>query len=212
MRFVLLGPPGSGKGTQAKMLMKKYNIPQLSTGDILRAEIKKKSKLGNNVKAIIAAGNLVSDDIILNIIEKCDKNGTCRDGFILDGFPRTITQANGLKKLLKKRDLKLNKVININIPDKEVIKRISGRWTCTNCKEIFNVYSKPEKKKGKCDKCSGELYQRDDQKEDVVKDRLKVYKKQTAPLIEYYKKEKNLIDINGILSIKEVFEEILKKL
>ena len=216
MIIILLGAPGSGKGTQAKMLKNKYNIPQISTGDILRAEVAKGSELGLKAKEIMDAGNLVGDDIILGIIEKRIDEEDCKDGFILDGFPRTIAQADGLKELLGKKSLKLDKVINVDVPDEEVVKRISGRWTCKNCEEIFNTYTKPEQEKGKCDKCSGELYQRDDQKEDVVKDRLNVYKKQTEPLIEYYRndehyKENNVfVDIDGTLSINEVFEEILK--
>ncbi|MBT4539910.1 adenylate kinase [Candidatus Woesearchaeota archaeon] len=212
MRLILLGPPGSGKGTQANMLKEKYDIPHISTGDILRAEIKKKSKLGLKTKKIMDSGKLVNDNIVLGIIDKCIETGECKIGFILDGFPRTIVQAESLKQSLEKRKIKLNKVINIIVSDEEVVKRISGRWTCKNCGDIFNTYTKPEQEKGKCDKCSGKLYQRNDQKEDVVRDRLKVYKKQTQPLIDFYKKEGNLVDINGLLPINKVFKKILKVL
>lgn len=212
MILILLGPPGSGKGTQAKMLVEKYKIPQISTGDILRAEVKKGSDLGLKAKAIMDAGKLVSDDIILGIIDKRIDENDCKKGFILDGFPRTIPQADGLKKILAKKKLKLNKVINIAVDDEEVVKRISGRWTCRKCEEIYNSYTKPERKKGACDKCNGELYQRDDQKENIVRDRLKVYKSQTEPLIAYYKKEGCFADINGLQSMKKVFEDIVNKL
>jgi adenylate kinase len=210
MILILLGPPGSGKGTQAKMLMQKYEIPQISTGDILRAEVKKGSELGMKAKEIMDSGGLVGDEIILGIIDSRIDEEDCKKGFILDGFPRTIAQADGLKELLEKKSLKLDKVINVEVNDEEVVKRISGRWTCKECEEIFNTYTKPEKEKGKCDKCSGELYQRDDQKEEIVRDRLKVYNEQTQPLIKYYKNEDNLVDIDGMLSINEVFEEVLK--
>jgi len=216
MILILIGPPGSGKGTQAKMLMRKYNIPQISTGDILRAEIAKGNALGKKVKKIMDAGNLVSDDIVIDIIENRIEEKDCKNGFIFDGFPRTIAQADGLKELLAKKTLRLDKVLNVAINDKEVVKRISGRWTCKGCEEIFNSYTKPEKEKGKCDKCGGELYQRDDQKEEVVKDRLKVYRNQTEPLINYYKNSEDyknsdvFADIDGMPSIGVVFKAIIK--
>ena len=194
------------------MLMQKYEIPQISTGDILRAEVKKGSELGMKAKEIMDSGGLVGDEIILGIIDSRIDEEDCKKGFILDGFPRTIAQADGLKELLEKKSLKLDKVINVEVNDEEVVKRISGRWTCKNCGDIFNTYTKPEQEKGKCDKCSGKLYQRNDQKEDVVRDRLKVYKKQTQPLIDFYKKEGNLVDINGLLPINKVFKKILKVL
>jgi adenylate kinase len=212
MIVILLGPPGSGKGTQAKMMVEKYKIPQISTGDILRAEVKKGSELGLKAKAIMDAGQLVSDDIILGIIENRISEQDCKPGFILDGFPRTLPQADGLKKLLAKKKLRLNKVINIKVDEEEVVKRISGRWTCKSCEEIFNTYTKPEKKKGKCDKCGGELYQRDDQKEAVVRDRMKVYKQQTEPLIKYYTKEGMVMDIDGLQEIDAVFADIVDAL
>ncbi len=212
MIIILLGPPGSGKGTQAKMMVDKYKIPQISTGDILRAEVKKGSELELKAKAIMDAGKLVSDDIILGIIENRISEEDCKKGFILDGFPRTIPQADGLKKLLAKKKLRLKKVINIKVDEEEVVKRISGRWTCRGCEEIFNTYTKPEKRKGICNKCGGELYQRDDQKENVVRDRMKVYKQQTEPLIKYYTKEGMVMDIDGLQEINKVFEDIVDAL
>ena len=164
----------------------------------------------------MAAGNLVSDEIILGIIEKRIEEKDCKNGFIFDGFPRTMAQAEDLKELLQKKGLKLDKVLNVGISDEEVVNRISGRWTCKACGEIFNTYTKPEKEKGKCDKCNGELYQRDDQKKDVVKERLKVYRKQTEPLIDYYENSEDykgssvFADIDGMLSIDDVFAAITK--
>ncbi|MFH1439458.1 MAG: adenylate kinase [Candidatus Woesearchaeota archaeon] len=218
MILILLGPPGSGKGTQAKMLMEKYGIPQISTGDILRAEAAKGSELGRKAKEIMDSGKLVSDEIILDIIEKRINEDDCKKGFILDGFPRTIVQADGLKKLLGRNKLKLDKVINVNVKDNIVVERISGRWTCKECEAIFNTFTNPPKKKGICNQCKGELYQREDQKENVVKDRLKVYREQTKPLIDYYKNNDTykkagvFAEINGSLVIKKVFETIVKVL
>ena len=218
MIIILLGAPGSGKGTQAKMIMEKYNIPQISTGDILRAEVAKDSELGKQAKEIIDTGKLIGDDLILDIIENRIKEEDCKNGFILDGFPRTIVQADGLKKLLDKNKLKLDKVINVEVDNETVIKRISGRWTCKKCEAIFNTFTNPPKEKDKCDECGHILYQRDDQKEEVVRERLKVYRDQTEPLIDYYKnkdvykKDNVFVDVDGKLPIDKVFEEIVKVL
>ncbi|MBI4453644.1 adenylate kinase [Candidatus Woesearchaeota archaeon] len=212
MILILLGPPGSGKGTQSKRLMEKYNLPQISTGDILRAEVGKGTELGRRAKAVMDSGKLVSDDIILGIIKNRVEEPDCKKGFIFDGFPRTIPQAEGLKELLKQKRLKITKVLNIHLDDEIVVQRLGGRWTCTKCGAIFHASTNPPKKKGRCDKCNGELYQRDDQKESAVKERLNVYKKQTEPLINFYKKEKLLVDIDGTPSIDEIFKEITELL
>lgn len=212
MILILLGPPGSGKGTQSKRLMEKYHLPQISTGDILRAEVAKGTELGKKAKQIMGSGKLVSDDIILGIIKNRIEEPDCKKGFIFDGFPRTIPQAEGLKELLKQKRLKITKVLNITLDDEIVVQRLGGRWTCTKCGAIFHTFTNPPKKKGKCDNCNGELYQRDDQKEKAVKERLNVYKRQTEPLIEFYKKEKLLIDIDGTPPIDEIFGEITELL
>lgn len=212
MILILLGPPGSGKGTQSKRLMEKYKLPQISTGDILRAEVAKQTELGKKAKQIMDSGKLVSDEIILGIIKNRIEEPDCRKGFIFDGFPRTIPQAEGLKELLKQKKLKITKVLNIILNDETVVQRLGGRWTCTKCGAIFHTYTNPSKKKGTCDNCNGELYQRDDQKEKAVKERLNVYKRQTEPLIEFYKKEKLLVDVDGKPAIGEIFREITELL
>src|SRR3989338_3320179 len=212
MILILLGPPGSGKGTQSKRLVEKYKLPQISTGDILRAEVAKGTELGRKAKAVMDFGKLVSDDIILGIIKNRIEESDCKKGFIFDGFPRTIPQAEGLKELLKQKKLKITKVLNIILDDETVVQRLGGRWTCTECGAIFHTFTNPPKKKRTCDKCNGELYQRDYQKESAVKERLNVYKRQTEPLIEFYKKEKLLVDIDGKPQIDEIFKEITELL
>jgi len=200
MRAIFLGPPGVGKGTYASRIGPKMGIPQISTGDLFRAEIKKETELGKKAKEYIDKGQLVPDDLVIKMLMKRLKERDCEKGFILDGFPRTISQAEALNKKIK-----IDVVINLILKDEILIKKISARRQCRNCGEIYNLADIhedgihmppiPPRVEGKCDKCSGELYQRDDDKEEVVKERLGVYKKQTASLIEYYRNRGLLKDV-----------------
>jgi adenylate kinase len=209
MHIILLGAPGVGKGTQAKRIMEQYNIPQISTGDILRAEIKKESLIGQRVKKILDKGQLASDDLILQIVENRLKAQDAERGFILDGFPRTIPQADGLAKILNRLSKKDLKVIEIAVPDKEIIKRLSVRRVCSQCGKLFNMLFDPPAKDNKCTNCGGDIFQRDDDKEETIKNRLEVYHKNTAPVAEYYRKEDHFYKVDGTQEIEEVFEKVL---
>lgn len=212
MRLILIGPPGAGKGVQANLLNKRFNIPHISTGDMLREEVKNKTELGKTAKEFMDRGELVPDDIIMMMIEKKLKEKDTKEGFILDGFPRTILQAEKLDWMLKNLTMMLDKVINLEVSKKTVIRRLSTRRVCKNCQSIYNIITMKPMKENICDKCSGILYQRDDDKEEVIKDRLEVYKKQTAPLIEYYKRKNLVSDVNANLEAEETFSEIIKLL
>ncbi|MFA4909579.1 MAG: adenylate kinase [Desulfobacteria bacterium] len=208
MNLILVGPPGSGKGTQAKMLVDKYNIPQISTGDILREAVKEGSSLGKQAKGFMDKGALVPDEVVIGIIEERLKKPDCKGGFILDGFPRTIAQADALGAILDKMDLKIEYLINIEIDDEELLKRLTGRRTCRKCGKGYHTIFDPPINKDVCNKCKGELYQRDDDKEDTIKSRLKVYHEQTAPVVEFYQKKNTSRAINGLGKIDEVFQRI----
>ncbi|BAT72201.1 adenylate kinase [Thermosulfidibacter takaii ABI70S6] len=212
MNIIMLGPPGAGKGTQAKMLVEKFGIPQISTGDMLRAAVAEGTELGKKAKEYMDKGQLVPDEVVIGIVEERLKKSDCEKGFILDGFPRTVPQAEALDKILEKMGKKIDYVINIVVPDVEILKRLTGRRTCKQCGAMYHVIYNPPKQEGVCDKCGGELYQRDDDKEETIKNRLKVYNEQTAPLIEYYKAKGVLVDIDGTKSINEIFEDILRVL
>jgi len=208
MNLILVGPPGSGKGTQAKMLVEKYNIPQISTGDILREAVKEGSPLGKQAKSCMDKGALVPDEVVIGIIEERLKKPDCKMGFILDGFPRTVAQAEALGAILDKMSLKIEHLINIEIDDEELLKRLTGRRTCRKCGQGYHIIFDPPIDKDVCNKCKGELYQRDDDKEDTIKSRLNVYHKQTAPVVEFYQKKNTAKAINGIGKIDEIFKRI----
>ncbi len=210
MNLILLGPPGSGKGTQAKLIVEKYGIPQISTGDMLREAVAKGTELGKEAKKYMDAGQLVPDEVVIGIVKERLQQPDCEKGFILDGFPRTIPQAEALDKILEELGKKIDAVINIQVPEEEVVKRIVNRRTCKNCGAVYHLIYNPPKEDNKCDKCGGELYQRDDDKEEVVRQRYKVYKEQTEPLVEYYAKKGVLYNIDGTKNIEEVFAEIDK--
>lgn len=213
MYVMLLGAPGVGKGTQAKLLMDRFGIPQISTGDILRAEVQKESPLGKQVKEIMDRGELVSDDLILQIVENRLREPDCSRGFILDGFPRTIPQAEGLDELLKRINPSLQlKVIEIAVPDEIIIKRLTNRRVCPDCGQLYNLLLKPPKNDNKCDDCGAELYQRDDDTEATIRNRLAVYRKNTEPLIDYYQKKGNFYKVDGDQKPEKVFEEIVQLL
>ncbi len=208
MNLILVGPPGSGKGTQAKMLIDKYGIPQISTGDILREAVKEGSPLGMKAKALMDKGSLVSDDIVIGIIEDRVGKPDCKGGFILDGFPRTVAQSEALDNILVRMGLKIDHLINIEVDDGELMKRLTGRRTCRQCGQGYHVMFDPPKNEGVCNECNGELYQRDDDKEDTIKSRLKVYHEQTAPVVGHYQAKKLCRTVDGVGKMDEVFKRI----
>jgi len=205
----MLGAPGAGKGTQAKKIEQEFKLPQISTGDIFRTAIKNGTEMGKLAKTFIDKGELVPDDVVVGIVKNRLEEKDCLKGFILDGFPRTVVQAESLDKELKKKNIKIDFVINVEVDDKIVIERISSRRTCKSCGAIFSsITDKIEN--GKCLKCGGELFLRDDDKVETIKNRLDVYYKQTQPLIEYYKKTGVMKCVNGLQEAGKVFEDIKK--
>jgi len=202
--MILLGPPGCGKGTQAKMLIDAYHIPQISTGDILREAVKRGSPLGLEAKTHMDQGSLVPDSLVIKIIEERLREVDCKRGFILDGFPRTTAQAEALEATLSNLGLRLEHVFSIEVGDEELIKRLTGRRICRQCGESYHIIFNPSKKEDVCDSCQGELYQRDDDKEKTIRNRLNVYQTQTAPLITLYQGKDILRAIDGIGSIEEI--------
>ena len=195
MKLILLGPPGAGKGTIAKALMQIDGSVQISTGDILRAAIAEGTEMGRQVEASMAAGNLVTDDLIMGIMERRLQQEDCQKGYLLDGFPRTIPQAQALKTLLAKLGEKLDCALELDMPRDVIMDRLTTRRTCTNCGEIYNVKSKPPKVDGICDVCGSDIVQRDDETEEAIENRLQVYNEQTAPLVEFYRKEGLLVSV-----------------
>jgi adenylate kinase len=195
MKVILLGPPGAGKGTIAKALMQIDGSVQISTGDILRSAIAAGSELGKQVEAAMAAGNLVTDELIMSIMEERLQQEDCQQGYLLDGFPRTIPQAQALKALLHKLGEKLDCALELDIPREVIIDRLTTRRTCTSCGEIYNVKSKPPKVEGVCDVCGHEIVQRDDETEEAIENRLQVYNEQTAPLVDFYRNEGLLVSV-----------------
>jgi adenylate kinase len=212
MNLILLGAPGSGKGTQAKFLVRKYSIPQISTGDILREEVKSGTVLGLKAKEYMDKGQLVPDEVVVGMVEERVKKGDCTAGFILDGFPRTVAQADALEGTLQRMKKALSRVILVNVDEDELVKRLTGRRVCEKCGAGYHIIFDPPKQEGVCDKCQGKLYQRDDDKESTIRNRLKVYNNQTAPLIEYYQKKQLLSMLDGMGSIEEIFGRISKAL
>ena len=197
MRIILVGPPGAGKGTQAEKIVAKYNVAHISTGDILRANVKAGTELGKKAKSFMDAGALVPDDVIVGMMRGRLAEDDCKNGFILDGFPRTVPQAEALDGLLAEMGIKLDGVILLDVDDETVVERLCGRRMCKKCGRIFHVSFKPSSKGDLCDECGGELYQRDDDKEEVIRQRLAVYHSQTAPLVDYYGKAGLLLRVPG---------------
>jgi len=212
MNLILLGPPGAGKGTQAQRMVDRYHIPQISTGDILRTAVKENIPLGMKAKGFMDQGQLVPDEIVIGIIEERLKAKDCNPGFILDGFPRTIPQAEALQPILTKIGKKIDHVINIEVDPEELVRRLTGRRTCKNCGAMFHLLFQPPKKEGICDRCGGTLYQRADDKEETIRTRLKEYEKQTAPLIQYYQGKKTLRSIQGVGGPNQIFDQIIRLL
>jgi len=208
MRTVLLGAPGSGKGTQGAVLAQKYNIPQVSTGDLLRAAVKAGTELGKKAKSAMDAGELVSDDIVMGLIRERLSEDDAKSGYILDGFPRNIAQAEALDEMLEDLGQPLQGVVLLDVPFDELMQRLTGRRTCKDCGAIYNIYSTPTKEEGVCDACNGELFQRADDNEETIGNRLKVYEEQTAPLIGYYDSKDKLNTITGTGNIDGITDAV----
>ncbi len=209
MVLILLGAPGSGKGTQAKLLIDKLKIPQLSTGDMLRAAIKEGSELGKKASNYMLKGLLVPDSLVLDLLGERIQQADCNMGFILDGFPRNLNQAEALEQLLQSFQKKVDSVIALDVDQKQLVQRLTGRRTCKSCGAGFHVVFKSPQVTGKCDHCHGELFQREDDVESVIKERLQVYETQTAPLLEYYRKKEILEKVEGIGSPTQILQIIL---
>lgn len=206
--IVMLGPPGAGKGTQAVRAAERYGIPHISTGDIFRAAIKEGTEVGLKAKKFLDSGELVPDSVVTDIVAERLKKDDCVGGFLLDGFPRTIAQAEALDALLSEGGCPLTAVVDLEVDREALIERLTARRTCSECGENYNLISKSTEKEGICDKCGGELYQREDDKRETIENRLEVYEKQTAPLLEYYKGGQSLVSISGKGSMEDVFGRI----
>ena len=212
VRTILLGPPGAGKGTQAERMIEKYNIPHISTGDIFRENIKNGTELGKKAQEYMNKGELVPDDLVCEIATDRLKKDDCKNGFLLDGFPRTVYQAEKLDEFLAANGQKLDTVIDLEVGDEELMKRITGRRVCKECGATYNVVNFPPQVPGKCDKCGGVLIQRADDNEETARNRISVYNKETKPLVDYYEKAGNIAHINGEISPEKTFEDIVKVL
>ncbi len=211
-RVVLLGPPGAGKGTQAKLLQDEFGAVQISTGDILRKAVADQTPLGQQAEGFINSGALVPDRVIVNLVAERLKEPDCAKGFLLDGFPRTIPQAESLDEILKNAGLNLNCVLSVQVPQDMIVERLAGRRTCRQCGALCHVAFNPPKVAGVCDRCGGELYQRDDDKEQTIANRLQVYAKQTAPLVQYYRERGLLRTIDGVGEIDQIRARVIEAL
>jgi adenylate kinase len=206
--LILLGPPGAGKGTQAGRIVQDYGVPHISTGDILRAAVKNQTAMGLEAKRYMDAGDLVPDEVVIGIVkDRLQEPDTAR-GFLMDGFPRTIPQAEALDRMLEGIGRRLSCTIAVLVDNDELVKRLSGRRICRECQTPYHVYSNPSEREGICDKCGGELYQRDDDSEATVRNRLDVYERQTAPLIDYYDRQGLVVRVEGQNSPEQVYEDI----
>jgi adenylate kinase len=212
VRVVLLGGPGAGKGTQARMLEKRLGVPQVASGDLLRAAVRNRSAFGLEAKRHMDKGALVPDELVLKVVQERLQQPDAAAGFILDGFPRTVAQAETLSAFLKERGARLDKVIAIIVPDDEIVKRISGRRTCKNCGAMYHLIYDPPRNQGLCNSCNGELYQRDDDAEDTVRMRLEVFAATMRPLLEYYERSGLLAQIDGIGRPEEIQQRIANAL
>ncbi|MBE5859167.1 MAG: adenylate kinase [Butyrivibrio sp.] len=209
MKIIMLGAPGAGKGTQAKMIADKYQVPHISTGDIFRANIKNGTELGKKAKEFMDKGQLVPDELTVEILLDRVAQDDCKNGYVLDGFPRTIPQADVLDKELTKLGDKVDYAINVDVPDDNIVKRMSGRRACLKCGATYHIEHIPPKKEGICDTCGSELVQRDDDKPETVLNRLKVYHDQTQPLIDYYTNKNILKTVDGTKDMQDVFNQIV---
>lgn len=212
MRLILLGPPGAGKGTQAANIVEKYQLPHISTGDIFRANIKQGTELGRRAKEFMDKGELVPDSLVVELVEDRLQKDDTRIGFMLDGFPRTLPQAEALDSVLANMGSTLNYVVNIVVDPSVLVERAVGRRICRDCGATYHIKFNPSKEESVCDKCSGELYQRSDDNEETVSNRISVYTNETAPLVEYYTKAGKLVSIDGLQDIDKVFADIQEAL
>lgn len=210
MKIIMLGAPGAGKGTQAKKIADSYHIPHISTGDIFRANIKEGTELGKKAKEYMDQGLLVPDELVVNLVVDRVQKEDCANGYVLDGFPRTIPQAECLDEALTKLNTKIDYAINVEVPDENIINRMSGRRACVSCGATYHIVNVPSKVEGICDRCGKELILRDDDKPETVKKRLDVYHEQTQPLIDYYTKQGCLVEVDGTQAMKDVFASIVK--
>lgn len=208
MKIIMLGAPGAGKGTQAKQIADKYKIPHISTGDIFRANIKNNTELGQKAKQYMDQGLLVPDELTCDLVMDRIKQDDCKNGFILDGFPRTIPQAEALDAALDKINEKMDYAINVDVPDENIVNRMGGRRCCLNCGATYHVVTIPTKVEGICDRCGSPVVLRDDDKPETVQKRLTVYHDQTQPLIDYYEKQSILKTVDGTKSMEAVFDDI----
>ncbi len=210
MKIIMLGAPGAGKGTQAKKIADKYQIPHISTGDIFRANIKEGTELGKKAKSYMDQGQLVPDELTLELIMDRFQNPDCENGYVLDGFPRTIPQAEALTEALAKKGETIDYAINVEVPDENIINRMGGRRACLACGSTYHIVYAPTRVEGICDRCGEKLVLRDDDKPETVKNRLNVYHNQTQPLIDYYSKQGKLAEVDGTQSMEDVFNAIVK--
>jgi adenylate kinase len=210
MFFILLGAPGAGKGTQADIIVKEMGLPHVASGDLFRQALKDETPLGKQAESYMKAGKLVPDEITIKMILERIAQPDCKNGCVFDGFPRTLEQAKALDVALEKEGKSIEKAIYIEVPEEALLDRLTGRYVCRVCQSPYHIKNSPPKKKGVCDKCSGELYQRPDDKEETIRERLKVYFAQTMPLLEYYEKKGKLLRVNGNQHIDEVGKEIVK--
>lgn len=210
MKIIMLGAPGAGKGTQAKLIAEKYQIPHISTGDIFRANIKEGTELGMKAKSYMDAGGLVPDELVIDLVVDRLTWEDAKNGYVLDGFPRTIPQAEALTKALAEKGEKIDAAIDIDVPDENIINRMGGRRACVSCGATYHIVNIPPKVEGKCDKCGADLILRDDDKPETVKNRLEVYHEQTQPLIDYYKAEGVLKEVDGTVDMNDVFNAIVQ--
>jgi adenylate kinase len=212
IRVVLLGPPGAGKGTQAKLLQEKFQACQISTGDILRKAVADRTPLGKQAASYLDRGALVPDDVILNLVAERIREKDCASGFLLDGFPRTVAQADGLQEILKDLGQDLDGVLSVQVPKEVLVERLSGRRSCKDCGAMYHVSLSPSKEYGRCDHCHGTLYQRNDDNPQTVETRLNVYDSQTAPLVDYYRQQGLLREIDGVGGVDEIHHRVLQAL
>lgn len=210
MKIIMLGAPGAGKGTQAKMIADKYQVPHISTGDIFRANIKNGTELGKKAKSYMDQGLLVPDELVVDLVVDRVAQDDCVNGYVLDGFPRTIPQATALDEALIKKGTGIDYALNVDVPDENIIRRMSGRRACVNCGATYHIVHIPTKVEGICDRCGSELILRDDDKPETVQKRLNVYHEQTQPLIDYYSKAGILVSVDGTKDMMEVFADIEK--
>jgi len=212
LNVILLGPPGAGKGTQSKKIQERLKVPQISTGDMLRAARAAKTPLGLQAEGFMREGKLVPDELIIRLVEERLTQDDTQGGYILDGFPRTVAQAKALKESLKRKNGRIDRVVNIEVDEEELVRRLTGRRQCENCNQGYHLLFAPPKKEGICDRCGGKLFQRDDDKEETIRERLKVYKEMTEPLIAFYRNEGLLETVSGAGSVEQIFDSMIRVL